>query len=74
MARQIYSSYRFTSFGPFEYEADFSDPSSPISVRFPHLDTDEMWTDEDGWQAFPYQVADAGSRAKAEKLIVEYFK
>ena len=74
MTCEIYTCNRYKSFGAFEYLADFSEPSSPISVRFPHLDTEGDWTDEDGWEPIPYQVAEAGTRKRVEQLIVEHFK
>ena len=69
MSRQCYICRRYKSVGVFEYEADFSQASSPIMV---HFDPRDEWTD---WQPVPFQVADCNhSRRKAERMIAEYFK
>jgi hypothetical protein len=67
--RKTYICRRFRSVGPFEYEADFTDPASPIRVRF-------LVYGEDGvWQPTPFQVADARhSPREAERLVARYFR
>ena len=68
MTRQTYTCRRFSSVGNFHYSADFSQSSSPISVRF-------TGDDDAPWQPVPFQVADTGhSRSRAEKMIADYFR
>jgi hypothetical protein len=66
MTRETYTCRRYKSVGTFEYEADFVEAASNITVRF---------DGHDDWQSTPFQVADAKhDRRRAERMIAEYFR
>jgi hypothetical protein len=61
--RVIYRCARFRSVGAFEYQADFSDADSKITVCL---------AGSDHWLPTPYRVGDVHDRRDAEKLIANY--
>lgn len=71
---KFYTFRRFSTIGPFQLSADFRQAAATIYVRFPD-GNDFPADDEEGWQATPYQVADARHFPQtAARIVAHHFR